>query len=405
MTNFDDIRPYRDHEVRGVIEKLLCDPALARTMLHHKFPSISPWAEIPLSLLVKWLIKRELKSVDSVSDFQILLAKYLTASIKKTTTDFTTSGVDQLDPNQRYTFISNHRDIAMDPALVNYALYQAGRDTVEIAIGDNLLANPLVSDLMRLNKSFTVQRSVQGIKNKYKAFANLSAYINNRLEDDSSIWIAQREGRAKDGLDKTDPAIIKMLTMFGKKQHLDFSDTINKLNIVPVSISYEFDPCDFLKAKELQATAEKGLYEKADGEDVQSIIDGITKHKGQVHVSFGTPIQDHYESAEEVAELIDRQVISNYRLHVSNLVAFEQLDFKSVIFNGLQNNGLQYENLKQIQEKAQQTLQKWRSKNAVEFSEHAAEFTQRMQQYSQHLQSYLLTMYANPLIEKYKIQT
>ena len=190
-----------------------------------------------------------------------------------------------------------------------------------------------------------------------------------------------------------------MLTMFGKKQRLSFSDTVKKLNIVPVSISYEFDPCDLLKAKELQATAEQGQYEKADGEDVQSIIDGITKPKGQVHVSFGTPLQGNYENAEEVAELIDRQVISNYRLHVSNLIAFEQLDLKSVLLDRLQS-----ENIKQIQEKAQLALQKWRSKNATEFSEHAAEFTLRMQQYSQHLQSYQLTMYANPLIAKYGIQ-
>lgn len=399
MTDFDDIRPYRDHEVRNVIEKLLSEPDLVHTMLHHKFPSISPWAERPLSLLVKWLIKRELRYVNTIHDFQTLLAKYLSANVKKTTTGFTSSGLEHLDPNQRYTFISNHRDIAMDPAFVNLALFRAGQDTVEIAIGDNLLANPLVSDLMRLNKSFTVQRSVQGIKNKFKAFTNLSAYINDRLENDSSIWIAQREGRAKDGVDKTDPAIVKMLSMFGKKERLSFSDAINKLNIVPVSISYEFDPCDLSKAEELQTTEKLGQYEKAEGEDVKSIVDGISKPKGQVHVSFGSPIKGDFESAEEVADLIDQQVLSNYRLHVSNLIAFEQLDLKTSLFSGLQN-----ENLKQIQDKAQQTLTKWRNKNAREYSKQAAEFTQRIQQYPQRLQSYILAMYANPLIEKYRIQ-
>ncbi len=399
MTNFDDIRPYRDNEVRDVIERLLNGPDLIHTMLHHKFPNISSWAELPLSLAVRWLIKRELKSVNTVHDFQTLLAKYLSANVKKTTSGFTSSGLDQLDPTQNYTFISNHRDIAMDPAFLNMALHQAGRDTVEIAIGDNLLAKPLVSDLMRLNKSFTVQRSVQGIKNKYKAFTNLSSYINSRLEQDSSIWIAQREGRAKDGVDKTDPAIIKMLTMFGKKKRISFSEAINKLNIVPVSISYEFDPCDLLKAEELQTTEQHGQYEKAEGEDVQSIINGISKPKGQVHVSFGTPITGEFETAEAVADLIDLQVLSNYQLHVSNLVAFEQLDLKNTLFNGLQSD-----NLKQIQEKAQQALQKWRSKNATEYSEQAAEFTQRIQQYPQRLQSYILVMYANPLIEKYRMQ-
>ena len=187
--------------------------------------------------------------------------------------------------------------------------------------------------------------------------------------------------------------------MFGKKKRLSFSETVNKLNIVPVSISYEFDPCDLLKAEELQTTEKHGQYEKAEGEDVQSIINGISKPKGQVHVSFGTPITGDYDSAEQVADLIDVQVLSNYQLHVSNLVAFEQLDLKATLLNGLQGD-----NVKQIQDKAQQALQKWRSKNAAEYSAQAAEFTQRIQQYPQRLQSYILAMYANPLIEKYRMQ-
>ena len=349
MTDFDDIRPYRDHEVRDVIEKLLREGALIHTALHHKFPNISPWAEAPLSLLVKWRIKFELRSVNSIHDFQMVMAKYLISSVKNTTSEFTTSGLENLDRNKNYTFISNHRDIAMDPAFVNLALHTSGRDSVEIAMGDNLLSNPLVSDLMRLNKSFTVQRSVQGIRNKARAFTNLSTYIQQQVEQSTSIWIAQREGRAKNGVDKTDPAIIKMLAIFSRKQKISFSEAINKLNIIPVSISYEFDPCDISKAKELQCKEKTGEYKKAEGEDVQSVIDGISKQKGQVHVSFGTQIQGDFDSAETVAELIDQQVISNYRLHASNLIAFEQLGLKTVILNGLQN-----ENLKQIQEIAQQ---------------------------------------------------
>lgn len=399
MSNFDDIRPYRDHEVRDVIDKLLSEPNLVNTMLRYKFPSLWGWAEQPLSLFVRWLIQRELKDVHTVNDFQLLIAKYLEANIKKTTSGFSHSGLDKLDPNQSYTFISNHRDIAMDPAFVNIALHRSQQDTVEIAIGDNLLANPLVSDLMRLNKSFTVQRSVEGVKNKFKAFSHLSSYIDERLANQSSIWIAQREGRAKDGLDKTDPAIIKMLAIHGKRQRWSFSETINKLNIVPVSISYEFDPCDLYKAEELRSTETTGQYEKAEGEDVRSIIDGISKPKGKVHVSFGTPLTGEFESAEAVSELIDQQVLSNYKLHVSNLVAFEQLDIRAMLKSRMQND-----NLKHVQEKAQLALQKWRSKNSMEFSEQAAEFTQRIQQYPQRLQSYILAMYANPLIEKYRLQ-
>ncbi|MDF5295506.1 1-acyl-sn-glycerol-3-phosphate acyltransferase, partial [Vibrio parahaemolyticus] len=175
--------------------------------------------------------------------------------LNKTTDGVTFSGLDKLDKNTSYLFVSNHRDIAMDPALVNYGLYQSGHRTVRIAIGDNLLKKPCATELMRLNKSFIVKRSAKAPREMMKALGQLSSYIKHSLDTGNSIWIAQKEGRAKDGNDFTDPAILKMFHVEGRKQKISFGEYTRSLKIVPVSIAYENDPCDIAKAKE--------LYEKA----------------------------------------------------------------------------------------------------------------------------------------------
>ena len=178
--------------------------------------------------------------------------------ISTTTTKVEFSGLEKLTADQNYLFISNHRDIAMDPAFVNWGLHQQGLDTVRIAIGDNLLKKPFVSDLMRLNKSFIVKRSAKGVREMMAAFKALSGYIKHSLSvEKQSIWIAQKEGRAKDGNDQTDPAILKMLYMNGKGQKLAFSEYMTGLNIVPVSISYEYDPNDVAKANEIAQLADQ----------------------------------------------------------------------------------------------------------------------------------------------------
>lgn len=324
---FQEIRPYHDHEAHEVIQRIINHPELIDAICQFRFPQVHK----SLGFILRPLIRRKLASqfakINTVHEFQMQVAGYMARMIKTTTEGFTVSGLDKLDPNKAYLFVANHRDIAMDPAFVNYALYLNGNNTVRIAIGDNLLKKPYVSDLMRLNKSFIVNRSAKG-REMMKAITELSAYINHSLlEDRHSVWIAQKEGRAKDGIDRTDPAIIKMFHMSRRKntEGLSFSDVINQLNIVPVTISYEYDPCDALKAKELHSVATEGRYNKAEFEDIQSIVNGISGNKGQVHVHFDEPLSGEFNSAEEVASQIDQAILHNYQFFDANWIALEML--------------------------------------------------------------------------------
>jgi len=264
--------------------------------------------------------------VRDVRSMQMVIERYMDEMIKKSTTGFSTSGLEGLDSGQAHLFMSNHRDITMDPAFTNYALHRDGRDTVRIAIGDNLLTKPWVSDLMRLNKSFIVKRSVSGPRELLAASKNLSAYIRHSLQQETApVWIAQREGRAKDGIDRTEPVIVKMLSMSRDKKSESFAEHISGLRIVPVAISYELDPCDAMKASELSHVAAHGDYKKGEHEDVASIAQGIAGNKGRVHVAFGTPLLGAFETPEAVAQEVDRQVLDLYHLHPTNLYAYRRL--------------------------------------------------------------------------------
>jgi 1-acyl-sn-glycerol-3-phosphate acyltransferase len=324
---FADIRPYRDEEVLPVLQRLLKNPDFLRAIASLRFEratNLVPWLIRPL---VRCFLKWELRDVHDVHTMQTVIKRYMDRMISASSGGFTVSGVEALDSDQAYLFMSNHRDIAMDPAFTNYALYRQGRDTVRIAIGDNLLTQPWVSDSMRLNKSFIVKRSVSGPRQLFAASKLLSTYIKHSLSvEQSPIWIAQREGRAKDGIDRTEPAIIKMLAMGRDKKSESFAAYIGGLNIVPVAISYELDPCDSLKAAELWERATLGSYEKGAQEDVSSIGRGIAGNKGRVHVSFGTPLGAEFETPAEVASEVDRQVLSHYCLHPTNLYAFRMLN-------------------------------------------------------------------------------
>lgn len=323
---FADIRPYQDDEVPAVQRRLLADPELLDTLAGQRGGFV---AGLPVFLrrpLVRSGLKRELRGGEGVHGIQMVIKSYVEKMIEDTTSGFSVSGLDQLDSSRPYLFMSNHRDIAMDPAFTNYALHKGGHETVRIAIGDNLLTKPWVSDLMRLNKSFIVKRSVSGPRELLAASKNLSNYIQHSLKNDNApIWIAQREGRAKDGLDRTEPVIIKMIGMSRDKKAQSFGEHIASLGIVPVSISYELDPCDALKANELNELATSGSYEKGEQEDIASIGHGIAGRKGQVHVSFGTPLGPEFDNADQVAQQIDRQIIDGYCLHPTNLYAYEML--------------------------------------------------------------------------------
>ncbi len=329
---FADIRPYRDEEVNAVIERLLGDREFLGAIVGLRLGRAASLAPGLLRPLVRYLLRRELRGVSDVHSIQMVIKRYMDRMIEETTSGLSVSGLERLDPGRAYLYMSNHRDIAMDPAFTNYALHGQGRDTVRIAIGDNLLTKPWVSDLMRLNKSFIVKRSVSGPRELLAASKNLSDYIRHSvLEEHAPVWIAQREGRAKDGLDRTEPAVIKMLAMSRDKREQSFGEHIASLGIVPVAISYELDPCDALKANELYAKDTTGNYEKGEQEDVASIGQGIVGEKARVHVSFGTPLGADLETPEAVAEEVNRQVIREYCLHPTNLYAYRMLNGEDVV--------------------------------------------------------------------------
>jgi hypothetical protein len=323
---FADIRPYHDDEVAAVLERLLGDREFLETLAKLRLPKLTARYPGVMRYLVRWLLRRELRGVHDVYTLQSLVKKYMDRMIESTTDRFTVSGLAELDAQQQYLFMSNHRDIALDPAFLNYALYHNEHDTVRIAIGDNLMSKPFAADLMRLNKSFIVKRSAKGPRQMLAAYKNLSAYIRHSIEvDNSSIWIAQREGRAKDGLDRSEPAIIKMLTIAQDKGNESFSDFVASLHLLPVAISYEYDPCDGAKARELFEKSAQGSYQKAEHEDLKSIALGISGQKGDVHVHFGSRLSGEFAGPDDVAAAIDRQVIDLYTLHPTNFFAYQRL--------------------------------------------------------------------------------
>ena len=381
MDKFKDIRPYHDDEVRPVLDGILNNDECIAGIARLRFPKAMDYFPRLLKSLVYWVLHRQLRKVQDVQGFQDVVERYMTHMIKTTSSQFTVSGTDKLDTRQGHLFCSNHRDITLDPAFVNYALYHNAHGTVRIAIGDNLLTKDYVSDLMRLNKSFIVTRSVTGRK-LFAALKNLSAYIRFSVtEDNHNVWIAQREGRAKDGIDKSEPTIIKMFAM-SRTKSAPFAEGINELHIVPVSISYEYDPCDQLKANELYQMAEQGDYEKDEHEDIASIALGISGQKGHVHVHFGEKLQADFESADEVAEQMDLQIIKNYVLHPSNYFAYQKLhgEFPEGVYS---DKGLAFDSAK--------------------LASKAKEFDERLANISVEQQPYLLAAYANPIVSKQKL--
>lgn len=322
---FAEIRPYRDNEVAEVLARLQADPELLDSLSGLRFGRIGVALSRPLRPVVRWGLKRQLADIVDVARMQSVIRGYMDKMIASTTAGFSTSGLEALEDGP-YLFISNHRDIALDPAFTNYALHRLGRQTCRIAIGDNLLSKPWISDLMRLNKSFIVKRSLPGPRQLLAASRLLADYIKTSIaEEHCPIWIAQREGRAKDGFDATEPAVIKML-MLARDKSEAFGLSVEELRIVPVSISYELDPCDALKAHELASVARDGLYSKAEHEDAASIAAGISGQKGRVHIAFGKVLDDSHHTVQDVVDELDRQIEANYLLHPTNIWAWQMLN-------------------------------------------------------------------------------
>lgn len=321
---YADIRPYNDNEVAPAIARLIADDEFIQAILHYRFPHLSGPLGWLLSPMVKFALKRRWAKLNSVHAVQKQVASFMDRMIDSTTNKITVSGLENLTAGKAYLFVSNHRDIAMDPALVNWCLHHNGFDTVRIAIGDNLLRKACATELMKLNKSFIVKRGAKGPREMLKNFSQLSAYIKHSLQQQQSVWIAQKEGRAKDGNDETDPAILKMFYMEGKKRGEDFASYMASLNIVPVCLSYEYDPCDIDKINELWQKHTAGSYQKGEFEDIDSIIKGIVGYKGRVHVAFGNPLTSVPAEPEQLAAAIDQQIWQQYRLFPVNYLAAGQ---------------------------------------------------------------------------------
>lgn len=324
-SKFDAIRPFDDADLPRVLTALFNNKEFINTLVAFKF---SAWPKVCwpfLAILTRRYIIKKIAHIKSLREFQYLVEPYVQRMIDTTTSSFTISGIEQLDLSKPCLFVSNHRDIALDPAFVNWVLHINQQDTVRIAVGDNLLKTEWVADLIRLNKCFIVKRSAADRREKLSAAKLLSEYIYHTLQvDNQHIWIAQREGRAKDGNDITNPAIISMLTI-NKPKDVDFGDYVRQLRIVPISISYEFDPCDISKAKELHQREVLGAYDKPDNEDMRSIVNGITGKKGRVHVHLGEVLSESLENAKQVAEYLDKQILAGYQTFSTGIVAANML--------------------------------------------------------------------------------
>ena len=323
MDAFDDIRPYRDDEVPAVLSRLVEDPNALRGIAGFAAPWCYRLAPGLTLAATKMGLTRQVRELDSVDSLQLALTAYFEKLIRRTTSGFTWEGVDALDPSQPYLFVSNHRDIALDSGFMNYALWQSGRRTTQIGVGDNLFTNGTAMDLMRLNKSFSIARAETGAKAQFAALMKTSCYIRSALEAEESVWIAQREGRAKDGVDQSNPALFKMFLLAYREEFRSFDEWLRRVALVPVSISYELDPCAGNKAKELYFMDRDGKYDKNEGEDIRSMAKGIFGFKGRVHVSFGARVEGAFEQAEDLADHIDRMIVGGLKTYPTQVLALD----------------------------------------------------------------------------------
>ncbi|MFE8071741.1 1-acyl-sn-glycerol-3-phosphate acyltransferase [Marinobacteraceae bacterium S3BR75-40.1] len=380
LEDFEDIRPYEDNEVQTVVARLLRDREFLNMIGRFRAPRLQNLAPGLTRTVVRLMLSTRFQSSRSVRGLQERIVPYMARAVRNTTDGVTFSGLENLPTDRACLFLSNHRDIVFDPAIVNYGLWQRGLDTTRIAIGDNLTAEPRVADLMRLNKSFIVKRNLSNPREMRDVYLQLSRFINRSIRDNHSIWLAQREGRAKDGIDRTDPAIIKMLAMAPKREGEAFADTVKRLNIVPVAISYEYDPCDIRKARELAARARGETVAKGRTDDMESIIAGLVGYKGRVHVAFGEPIAGEFDNPREVAPAVDQQIIELYRLFPISKLAYD-------LYRGRFPDPA----LAPVSEELD-----WGNTAPAERTLQA-----RLETCDPILQPYLLAMYANPLLRKY----
>jgi hypothetical protein len=322
MTDFDDIRPYNDDEVTEAIAKLVIDTKFLSVV-----EQLYPHPEERKKIL------QFFSTLDNVADIQAKIIYPLLVNIEKISTKgITYSTMDQFHPDEKYLFISNHRDIILDPAFLNIIMQNNGFRKTENAIGDNLLIYDWIKLLVRINRSFIVKRNL-GLREQLEASKTLSAYIRNTLTlKGESVWLAQREGRTKDGNDQTQPALLKMLNMSNEGSLLE---GFFELNIVPMAISYEIEPCGISKVEELLKRKYNTDFAKTQQDDLRSMANGFMNPKGRVHFAFGNPLnyklvelikgRKMNDSLQAISEYIDKRIYFNYKLWPTNYSAYDLL--------------------------------------------------------------------------------
>ena len=374
-SQFDKIRPFYDREVNAAIRSILNEPML-KTIMDFAFPDMTEAA---------W--KAALSDIHTTQDFQAqIVSKILYRVLAATSSGVSTSGFENLDTNTAYLYLSNHRDIVLDTSLLNLTLFEHNMILTASAIGDNLVRMPFLNTLAKINRNFLVMRGLSP-RELLMSSKLMSEYILSLVDTDKrSVWLAQREGRTKDGNDLTHPGILKMLSIAAGKGNL--VAYFKKLNIVPVSISYEYDPTDILKIPELLAKKRNEKYEKSENEDFNSIAKGIMGQKKGIHIHVGKPLNEALDSIENVdnanqqikmiTQILDREIVGNYKLWTSNYIAADLLT---------------------------QTTEY----SAFYTAEEKAFFVERMEKRidtsNQHIVEQFLAMYANPISHKQTVLT
>ena len=373
MSKFDSIRPFYDAEINEAIQATVNHPMM-KALINFTFPEVedSVW-------------KEQLKKTHSIRDFQCnFIYHSLKKVLEKSSEGLTTSGFENLDKNTSYLFISNHRDIILDTSLLNACLFDHGLVMTSSAIGDNLVKKSFMNTLAKMNRNFLVQRGLSP-RELLQSSKLLAEYIGQLLlRENRSVWIAQREGRTKDGNDATHPGVLKMLAMGSDEENL--MDYFKKIKIVPVSISYEYDPTDALKMPQLMAEANNEIYIKEKNEDFTTLLSGIMGQKKHIHIHVGNVLDSKLDAIaaefdnsnkqiQALAQTIDESILKHYKLWPTNYIAYDILN------NTNEHSHLYSENEKSLFERRLEM--RIDNSNPIE------------------LQNFL-AMYANPVVNKMK---
>lgn len=370
--NFESLRPYYDSEAPEVMTRM------SQYEEYHKIMAYL-WPEMNKESVIQKALQTK-----SPYEFQTnYMSEGIWKIIKSTSTGLTWSGLENLDRNKSYLYIANHRDILLDSAILQIILDKEEFETSEITFGSNLITQGFITDFAKMNRMVSIKREGNA-KELYDISQQLSAYIRHSIIDkNTSVWIAQRNGRTKDGNDTTQSGLLKMLNMSGRG---DFEKNFNELNIIPLSISYEYEPCDALKVQEIYLSSLLSKYVKAPNEDINSVITGIQQAKGKIHVAFGKPINgklkevnaigNENEKIKLLASHIDKQIHQSYKLNAVNYIAYDMINQTNVFDS------------------------KYNEQEKNDFILYVDKHISKLKGEQDVLKNLLITLYANPVVNK-----